>query len=170
MFPSEVGDKEAWARGESGFVSEKRARTLPCHRWCKLAVSLGWSWLYPWHINSNQQHTQTCTLSTPRNSTHRHYKSVTELLTAELQFGFWILHHCTHRKPFLGNRYLPLRCNPPAITSSARSPVSPVTTCVPWQPPGLSETPNFPLCIFPSDQEESKPRDSSQVIEPGTDS
>lgn len=30
---------------------------------------------------------------------------------------------------------LPRRCNPSAITSSARSPVSPVATCVPWQPP-----------------------------------
>lgn len=34
------GDKEAQARKESDFVSQKRAKTLPCYGWCKLGFSL----------------------------------------------------------------------------------------------------------------------------------
>lgn len=43
---------------------------------------------------------------------------------------------------------LPLRVNPSAITSSARSSVSPVATCVPWQPPCLSKKPSILMHIF----------------------
>lgn len=49
----------------------------------------------------------------------------------------------TFTEVLTSQQVLPRRVNPSAITSSARSSVSPVATCVPWQPPCLSEKPSI---------------------------
>lgn len=152
--------KEAW-RGEGGQKLVWGVKSL-----CQTVADMSQVSLFSVVLTLPLIHQQQSTARVSLCSFHtqdRHYKSITEFLPAELETGFRILPPPRSQKSLLVSRYCPGESthlpslHQPEVLSPLLPPVSHDShlACQRSQ-------------AFPSGQEDSKFRDSSQVIGPGT--